>query len=134
MRADIEALKVNHRNLDEKIDSLAGSIRGLAERLDRHHTDSVQRMKTPWANIISAAAVAITIIAGLSHSWIAPIQKDIVRHEEVTKVKIEGLEGKVGELESDLVRDYGELHSDLDRVLEGLGSKDCQCTGGRDGS
>ena len=128
LHADIAALKTNHKNLDEKIDTLADSIQSLARRMDNQHSDWSARMRTPWANIISGVSVAVVIVAGLAHSWIAPVQKDLLKHEEVIALKMAHIQGEVAELKEQLSEEYGELHADLLQLSQKL-EDTCRCKG-----
>ena len=75
IRSDIEALKVNHRNLDEKIDTLAASINNLTIRIERQHRESFERLRTPWGTLISAGGFLMAIVAAIGASWVKPLEQ-----------------------------------------------------------
>jgi len=124
IRSDIEALKVNHRNLDEKIDTLAASINNLTIRIERQHRESFERLRTPWGTLISAGGFLMAIVAAIGASWVKPLEQGQYYNRELIERVEKEMSEELGSYQEstrqrvDEVYRYAEKTSDRIQSLE----------------
>lgn len=104
--------------LDQRVTGLETAVNGIASSIGDLGKKFDERSKTPWAVLLTAGGIIITLVGVIGTAWKAPIDSLLIRQEQdIREVRAEQVPRvEIDNLRASTARERDDIRARLDRL------------------